>query len=779
MKPQAITAADELTLHLDAPHWRLSWGETDWLGPIASAIQTGQSTHEPSREQPTLRSFKGSDDLGGFHGVELANTSLPTIKLSARAYAQQPIIVFRIEAGAALSNLGNGSFGRPSVAWPAIHPTQRLANGVPAATRSYGHQYCEFALPVSGDENCAGFFLTPHRPAVVEPLLFIAPDGRTVLLAPLDNFHEQIIALPQDGAFDGVRCGWHGDLAEVAAGFATELAVWAAASPRQALEQWGALLQRRHGTQRPSRYADDLVGKLSYWTDNGAVYYYRTEPDCDYLTTLEHVVDDMHAREIPIREVHLDSFFYPHQYLREVGPQGAPIVPPSGMRTWEPRPDLFPDGFRYLRERVGLPLSFHSRHFWSESPYWEQYAAWSDGEYAHPADNRLYDMLMAQAASWGGITYEQDWLVESFLGVRGLRERPGRARAWQEAMDRAAREHGLTLQWCMATPADFMQTVTLPAVTSIRTSGDYRYMFDNGAGWVWFLHGNALARALGLNPFKDVFISHGKTSQSDGEPYAEIEALLAGMSGGPVGIGDQIGCSNREIIMRTCREDGVLIKPDVPLAAIDRCFRTNAFFESAPLIGETYSQHPAGRWQYIAIFNANRSQQPLPYRMQLADLGRLQPEAPVIVYDWRRRTWQQLEADGGWEGTLDFQDWDYRIVCPLLAGAITVFGDVGKYATVGDRRVAEIAATADGISFDVVGAPHTCVEIEGYAAAPPARITAWSPGNTRVLETQGNTGGESWNRDEQSGHWVAQVLLGVEGRVRVDVSTAIVTSARG
>ena len=34
---------------------------------------------------------------------------------------------------------------------------------------------------------------------------------------------------------------------------------------------------------------------------------------------------------------------------------------------------------------------------------------------------------MEQAAAWGAVTYEQDWLVESFLGVRGLREAPGRA----------------------------------------------------------------------------------------------------------------------------------------------------------------------------------------------------------------------------------------------------------------------------------------------------------------------------------------------------------------
>ncbi|HVN63521.1 MAG TPA: hypothetical protein VMT58_02705, partial [Candidatus Binataceae bacterium] len=213
-----------------------------------------------------------------------------------------------------IDELATGKFEQPSVSWPAFQPKERTAGGVSAGTRSYGHQYSEFALPVSGDADCGGFFLAPHRPPVVMPLMFIAPDGRTLMIAPLDNFHEQVIAVPRDGS--GVRCGWHGDLREVPAGFATEMAIWAGDAPRTLLEAWAQLLLHRHKTQRPSRYADDLLGKLSYWTDNGAVYYYRTEPDCDYTTTLKRVVDDLRASDIPVRSVQLDSWFYPHQNLR-------------------------------------------------------------------------------------------------------------------------------------------------------------------------------------------------------------------------------------------------------------------------------------------------------------------------------------------------------------------------------------------------------------------------------------------------------------------------------
>jgi hypothetical protein len=771
MSKMTLHAGQGLILHLsEDPHWRIEWGEPDWLGPIRLCFWKANETALKAVE--SSGAFQGADDLGEHRRVEVVRTNPPrAVSATVRVYRDAPVLVFRLEARSRLSNLSTGRFSRPSVSWPTFFPAARTEGGVAADTRSYGHQYSEFALPVFGDSNASGFFFAPHRPPVVIPLLFTAPDGRTLVLAPLDSFHEQIIAVPADAetASDGVRCGWHGDLAEVPEGFATEFAVWAADTPRRALEEWAQYLRRRHRTQRPSRYADDGVGKLSYWTDNGAVYYYRTEPGLDYAGTLERVVVGLHESEVPIRSVQIDSWFYPHENLRPISSEGAPIVPPSGMMKWEPREDAFPGGLRKIRQRLrGLPLIFHSRHFSRSSPYFERYAAWLDESHAHPADSSLLERLIAQAAAWGAITYEQDWMVESFLGVRGLREVPGRGREWQEALDRAAAEQGLTLQWCMATPADFLQTLTLRRVTSIRTSGDYRYLFDNGFNWTWFLHTNAFARALGLNPFKDVFLSHGETELSAGESYAEVEALLAALSAGPVGIGDQIGKTNRDIVMRTCREDGILIKPDVPIAAIDACFRTNSFLARAPLIGEAFSAHPAGRWIYVASCNVCRERIQLDARVNLADLGDVRPTGPVVAYDWRRRTWERLQPNEGWNLSLPFQDWDYRVICPLLPGGMTVFGDVGKYATVGDRRIANIAHGEGQLRFDVLGASETIVEVQGYGQDPPRRVTSWQPGEAREVVP----GPEGWSWDPATRLWIVRVRIGLSGRLRVALEWA-------
>ncbi len=744
-----------------------SGGQEDWLGPLGpgSLGAEGRRALQPA----ALEVDAGQDGLGTFGRWTLRweGVALP-ITTSLRTYPERELFVFRLEAREALSGLATGAFTEPRLAFPWLRPAERAEGGVPEGTRSFGYQYTEFAFPVSADDRVAGAVFVPHRPRVVLPLGFAAPDGRTLLLAPLDGFHEQVIAVPESAEHvaDGVRCGWHGDLDRVPAGWASELALVAAGGPRAALERWGELLRERYGTVRRGRYGDEMMARLSYWTDNGGVYYYRTAPGCDYATTLERAVEDLESRGIPVGAIHLDSWFYPHRHPRAVSEEGAPVVPPSGMLSWEPRDDVFPEGLDGLRARLGgRPLSFHSRHFSSLSPYFERHPAWVDGEQAHPADPDFFHLLMERAARWGALTYEQDWMVESFLGVRGLREEPGRADAWQRGMDAAASERGLTLLWCMSTPADFMQTVRLREVNAIRTSGDYQYLYDNALNWVWFLRTNALARALGLWPYKDVFLSHDKTPEGFGEPLAEAESLLAGLSGGPVGIGDQIGHARPERVWPTCREDGVLIKPDLPLAAVDGCFGEHGYFGSGPLVAETLSRHPAGTWVYVVVMNAShRTKQasPLEVEVRLAELGAVRPQGPVIALDWRSGDFARLEPDGGWREALAYQDFSYRVLCPLLPGEATVFGDVSKFATVGDRRVARIRAVDGGLAFEVLGVPGAGVRVQGYAARRPAGAQWWSPAGAGALAPD-------WAAD---GRWRLEVPLDATGVAHVTLRLA-------
>jgi hypothetical protein len=763
-----IEAADGIAFEVDGGGVaRVAWREPDWLGPIGLRVRRGGATAEP--RLAGVRPARGRDELGEFEALGIDwSPRPPGLHTSVRAYRARPLLVFRIEAPDALAGIGSGVFDDPCVAWPWARPDRRAAGGLPADTRAFGHQYTEFALPTQSDASLAGFFLLPQRPAVVEPLWLLAPDGRALLLAPLDAFHEQVLAVPRgpEAAAAGLRCGWHGDLDGVPAGFATEWALWGGPGPRAALEAWGGFLRARHRTARPGRYADALLSHLSYWTDNGAAYWYRSEPGLGVAGTLAATAERLRRDGVPFRVFQLDSWFYPHEKLRPFDSEDV-SVPPSGLVVWDARPDVLPEGIPALRRALGdPPLAVHCRHFSSASPYFELFEAWRDGDRAHPTGGELYERLLHQAAGWGVAVFEHDWLVECFLGVRGLRAAPGRARAWQEGVDRAAAEQGMTLQWCMASPADFFATLTLPRVTSIRTSGDYRYVIGPGSLWAWFLYTNALARALGLAPFKDVFLSRAEGSGRDGDPHAEMEALLAALSTGPVGVGDRLGRSDRALLLRTCRADGVLVKPDVPLAALERSFRGHAVLEPNALVGEAYSLHPAGRWTYLLATNVWRAGRPLRFRVSLADLGALRPREPVVAWDWRTRTARRLDPDGddGFALELEPLAWDYRVLCPVLRGELALVGDPARYATAGDRRTAGIRATPNGVELDVLGAPGERVELAGWAARRPAGAWLSHPGAGRTRLALG------W--DAARGVWEAALALPPGGFARVGVEAA-------
>jgi len=85
----------------------------------------------------------------------------------------------------------------------------------------------------------------------------------------------------------------------------------------------------------------------------------------------------------------------------------------------------------------------------------------------------------------------------------------------------------------------------------------------------------------------------------------------------------------------------------------------------------------------------------------------------MVVFDWKSRTAAPLDPEG-WQVTLAPLGWDYRVIAPVLAGGIAVIGDTGLYATVGDRRIANIEELADGVAITVLN-PDETVEVIGWA----------------------------------------------------------------
>jgi len=692
---QAVVSADGVL--------RIGWDEPDWFGPARLSVAGA-----PAAAVVTERASGN---------VQLATDWL---RADVDALVGEPVVVLRLAARAHRESVATGEFATPAVAWH-FEPERRDERGAPDGMRGFGHQYTEFALPVFSDAALSHWRLLPIRPPVVLPLGLVAPDGRTILLAPLAGFHEQVIAVPagKETAGTGLRAGWHGDIDAVDAGFATELAVIAGSGARDCYARWGRLLRERSGVSAPGRDADTLGTRLSYWTDNGSAYWYRTEPGLDPASTVVAAVDDLERRGVPVGSVQLDSWWYPHEVLRPFDTEEW-VVPPTGMVQWEPRPDVLPDGIGALRERLGRrPLVVHCRHLSSQTPYAREFPMWVDGDRAHPQGPELYERLLDQAVAWGVEVFEHDWLIECFLGVRGLRA-PGNAAAWQDGIDRALGARNLHAQWCMASPADFAQATRLHHVTSIRTSGDHGYLVGPEVLWAWFLHNNAMARALGFWPYKDVFHS------APGPETREVEALLAVLSAGPVGVGDGIGDADPALIRRTCRADGVLVRPDVPVAATDAAAFTAPVWTGTALVASTRSEHAAGTWSYVVSCNVGMNREPCSARVELGGLGDDAPDgAEVALFDWRSGRIEVMPATGAYDVALEPAGWDFRVAAPVLRGRVAVIGDPALYACAGDARIAVVVEHDDEVAVTVLGAGES-VTVAGWSQEP-VTAKSWSP----------------------------------------------------
>ena len=183
-------------------------------------------------------------------------------------------------------------------------------------------------------------------------------------------------------------------------------------------------------------------------------------------------------------------------------------------------------------------------------------------------------------------------------------------------------------------------------------------------------------------------------------------------------------------MLRTCRSDGVLVKPDVPIAALDRCYLGHAARDPIPLLGECWSDHPLGRTSYLVALHAYRRDEPLRFRLALAELGDAAPRGPVAALDWRTGRVERLEPDAVLDFELAPRDYAFRILAPLAHGELAVFGDIRRFACAGDRRIRDLRATASGAALDVLGAPGERVAISGWCARP---LRARVSGSAREL----------------------------------------------
>lgn len=673
----------------------------------------------------------GRDHVGAFRELRFNWHQPASLSGTIRTYIDRPVVLFGIESKEALSD-------GTAIRFPRFTEFPRTLHHFSYENDLFAPR--SFALEQTGT-----------------PWLLFDDSFRAVVLSPASNF--MIASMYGDGNTE-LASGLNTGVMSLPAGFTHKTLMAFGTGVNATWESWGAAITDLQEKARPSNEADIGLRYLGYWTDNGSAYWYNYDQRLGYAGTLKALVQRYRAEGIPIRYLQLDSWWY---FKTLTGPGGETLTSHNpglpvgewnrfgGLLKYEAHPALFPEGLAAFQKEIGLPLITHNRWIDPASPYDEQFNI--SGVAA--VDPNWWKKIMGYISSADVVTYEQDWLNVIYKLSPALGTTPAAGDAFTDGMARAAREDGVSVQYCMALPRYFLQGSRYGNLTTIRTSND-RFSRER---WDPFLYASRLASALGIWPWADVFMS----TETD-------NLLIATLSAGMVGVGDPIGAESKENIMRAVRSDGAIIKPDAPLLPIDGMYALDASVFSSPddsksappMLAAAHTDHGNLRTSYV--FAYSRGPQATRTAITPAQLG---ISREVYLYDARAQTARQLAALEPFEFDLAPGGTAYFVLAPVSLAGVALFGDAGKFVPDGKRRIASLIDEERGLTATVTFAPQEhSVRLFGYAMRRPT-ITA----------RKGSTGEVSF--EEATGRFEASVSPSgervTEGPGKDPVYRAIVT----
>ena len=565
----------------------------------------------------------GADAVGSFSEISFDFVSDATRHAAIRSYGNHQAVLFTVSYP---SSSGPNTFSFPNWSQYPSNLDHLTYSGIfaPPAFNAYSNE---------------------------SPWIFFDSSANTFILSPAANF---MVAYTAWGANGELAGGIAPQIAVLPVGFQHQTLLVIERGINRAFDSWGQTLTALGGKVRPANDADTSLNRVGYWTDNGASYYYRTAPSLTYEQTLTGIKSDFDRLGIGLGYIQLDSWFYPK------GTTGIWNDGGGGIYQYTASSSLFPDSLSGFQQSLGVSLITHARWIDPNSPYRQLYTM--SGNVV--VDPRYWNAVAAYLSSAGVATYEQDWLDDKAQPNFNLTD----ANAFLTDMATAMAQRGLTMQYCMPSPRHFLQSSRYNNLTTIRTSED-RFV---RARWSNFLYTSRLASAMGIWPFTDVFLS----TESD-------NLLLATLSAGPVGVGDPIGAANGANLLRAVRRDGVIVKPDVPLAPIDSSYHNAAHALDAPQIAAAYTDFGDLRAHYLFAYAQGSN---LQAKFSPAELGL---NGPAYLYDYFGGTGQVVNPSDALTAPIS-QSLLYLIAAPIGPSGMAVIGDLGQFVPLGKKRISSL-----------------------------------------------------------------------------------------
>jgi len=647
---------------------------------------------------------KGNDDLGGFKKksftFQLEGLDIEIIA-SIKEYPNHNFIIFELKFPNGLSDVATGKYKLLTTMFPSFlneSPNQKVFN--------YRH----------------AIFCPPDRKltATSSPVVFYDDELNCFIVSPLDGFLNTAIAKSEDGR---INCGFQGEIKDIPENSSQKFVILFGKGINKPLEELGDLLRKYHKVKRKDPYCSIAVSHLSYWTDNGAYYYYRKEKGMSYEDTMVAVKDYFETHNIPIQSYNFDSWWY-LKYLSTTKKFLSSTFKPlyrllggglfGNTIRWETDPTHFStDLATYHRERFKYPIIAHARRWDARSPYIEKYEFEVFKNHAVPLKKEFWDWCMKYAKESGIDVYEQDWMKNQTKSIPILREKFTAKEEWLNSMATAARENEVDVFYCMMTPGMLLYSMKHPNIVMARCSGDYNHRWPLTFRFIFGTQTCILFNAVGINPHQDVFSS---SYERMGEHYPELKCLLEILTAGVVAPGDKKEKVNWPLLRKTCRDDGLLLKPDKPLTANDLMFKKHKKY----YICDTYTKRDDLIWRYILVVNIWPKRARETY-FTLEELGF--EEEKYIYYNYNSKNMYKTgNKDKITVGMLNKYEHSYCILSPITKNGMALIGCPDKFVTCSRKQFPMIKSTEELFIFSIEDIAGAIVNIIVYSNKKPSSI---------------------------------------------------------
>jgi hypothetical protein len=725
-RPATLQSPSGITLQVDPEQgtYAVRYNSQSWLGSgfvsvlvgnrwyrSASVVFPEAAVYNRNDGRLSLINVKqgvATDRLGAYDFLDLS-WEVPSkgihLVTGFHLYRTKPYLVFTQDFPDGFKGYENGKWTMPSVAFPDFLPQIDQARkdlyswiygGLDVQRFAYGP-----ATSVGGN---------------VDILLLADRNLDSIILSPFANYlvatQQSTPVATRDESLTTkgeIACGIEGLVQQIPSGFHHETIMVAGEGITGTLRQWGSALLDKSGKQTPSKYSGDNLKYLTYWDDYGAYYNTHRFKEDGYKTyedIILGVAKDArdHGLRIGAYEVQdSDQMLFDH-----------------GL--FEPRPDLFPHGLKWLHEQLGAPLEAYTSWITGGGPYRAKYPYYETppGELFGFPSGSMGDVFYSKQywtdtakklADWGDIVLQQDYL-STYDGDPVMMGDVNRMENYLRNETEALEKHGISMEYCMTFARNILQSTENPIVVSLQSSADHHvYMAepkpehrdDDPYMWKQMIFASALYGAVGLWPSRD-------NIQTVADPNAWEDLLMANLMGGEIQLGHRIGEADFALLRKTYRDgDEVILKPDQPIEPLDRCYLEEC------AVGWTKSTIDGRSWYYILSL-------PQSGALDHITAKDLHLEGDWLAYDYETHTTYQMAANTPIDLRTKSKH-QYFVFAPLLPTGMAVLGDTSKFVTMSEMRIASVKPSEDGVEVGIISRSGYNPIITGYSERQPVDVT--------------------------------------------------------